>query len=319
MSTEHWRSRGYRYHPLGEAMRELFGCNVWKVSVDAGFSCPNIDGRVGRGGCVFCNIASFSPSRRLTGPDVSIGKQIDEGIRQLRRRYGKAKKFLAYFQPSTNTDAPPERLEILYREALEHPEIIGLAIGTRPDALPDDVLDLLARLSERHFLQLEIGLQSIHRKSLDFLNRHYDYATFLDAFRRSRERGLRLGVHLILGLPGEDRRDVLETADEMARLRPDGVKLHNLCIVRNTPLATIWRSENLRLPTLPDYASLVVDFLERMPPKTVVERISGEAANEDLLAPDWARIKHAARNAVDQEFRRRGTYQGVAVKKSGQS
>lgn len=294
-------------------MRRQFGHGVWKVSVNAGCSCPNVDGTVGRGGCLFCNTESFAPSRRLsTGlrPVVPLREQIEEGIRRLRRRYVKAERFIAYFQPSTNTYAPVERLESLYREALAVEGVVGLAIGTRPDALPDDVLDLLRDIAETHWLQLEIGLQSIHAKSLDFLRRGHDYATFLGAFERARRRKLRLGVHLILGIPGESRDEMRETAGEMARLRPDGLKLHHLYVVRDTPLAALWRTGTLKLPTLDEYAATVVDFLERIPPETVIERLSGEASEEYLLAPGWTRIKHAARNAVDLEFRRRDSFQG---------
>jgi radical SAM protein (TIGR01212 family) len=293
-------------------MRREFGCAVWKVSVDARFSCPNIDGTIGTGGCIFCNNPSFAPSRRLTSAlptKLAIAEQLDEGIRLLRRRY-KAEKFIAYFQPSTNTYAAPNYLEQLYRSALSHHEVVGLAIGTRPDTLPDEVLDLLQELSKDHWIQLEIGLQSIHQKSLDFLQRGHDYAAFLDAFHRARQRQIRLGTHLILGIPGEDRNDVLATAKEVARLQPDCVKLHNLYVVRETRLAELWTEGKITLPMLSEYAGLVVDFLEIQSPDLVIERISGEADADYLLAPDWTCIKHAARNAVDQEFRRRNSFQG---------
>ncbi|MDR0521402.1 MAG: TIGR01212 family radical SAM protein [Planctomycetaceae bacterium] len=309
-----WLAAGYRYYPLGLAMRQLFGCNVWKVSVDAGFSCPNIDGTAGSGGCIFCNTRSFAPSRRLTS-GLSVAEQITAGIRQLQRRYD-AQKFMAYFQPSTNTYADVRTLEKLYRSALDHPGIVGLAIGTRPDALPDDVLDLLQRLSAQHYLQLEIGLQSVHQKTLDFLRRGHSYETFLDAFRRARQRQIRIGVHLILGVPGEDRRDVWATAETIAALQPESVKLHNLYAVKDTPLAELWRAGQITLPSLSEYAGLAVDFLERQPPELVIERIAGEADTGYLLAPDWAGIKHAARNAVDQEFRKRNTFQGYLRQKS---
>jgi radical SAM protein (TIGR01212 family) len=306
-----WQKLGHLYFPLGVSMRREFGCAVWKVSVDAGFSCPNTD----QGGCIFCNISSFSPSRRLTSENT-LTEQIDAGIRQLRRRYPKARKFIAYFQPSTNTNAPPEYLEQIYRTALAHSEIIGLAIGTRPDVLPDDVLDVLAALAKTAWVQLEIGLQSIHQKSLDFLNRGHRYPVFRDAFRRAKQRNLRVGIHLILGIPGEDRNDILTTAQEIAKLQPDCVKLHNLYVVRNTRLAELWQTGNLPLPTLQEYAEIAVDFLERIPPDIVIERIAGEADANFLIAPQWTGIKHAARNAVDQEFRRRNSFQGISATKS---
>jgi radical SAM protein (TIGR01212 family) len=290
-------------------MRQQFGCNVWKVSVDAGFSCPNADGTAGTGGCLFCNTHSFAPSRRLT-PCLTVHEQIAEGIRQLKRRYN-VQKFIAYFQPSTNTYAHVKTLERAYRSALDHPEVVGLAIGTRPDALPDEVLCLLQKLSENHWIQLELGLQSIHQKTLDFLRRGHSYSAFLDAFQRLRQRHIRIGVHLILGIPGETRSDVRATADTMAALQPESVKLHHLYVVKETPLAELWSAGRITLPPLAEYAGLVADFLERQSPELVVERISGEADIDYLLAPDWTSIKHAARNAVDQEFRRRNSFQGM--------
>jgi radical SAM protein (TIGR01212 family) len=249
------------------------------------------------------------------GRRVGIAEQIEIGIRQLRRQYGgKAEKFIAYFQPSTNTYAAADRLEQIYRTALEQPEIAGLAIGTRPDALPDDVLDVLESLSKTAWIQLEIGLQSIHQKSLIFLNRGHDYSAFLDAFQRARQRNLRLGVHLILGIPGEDQSDILAAAQEMSRLQPDCVKLHNLYVVRNTRLAELWQTGNLCLPTLEEYAGMVVNFLEILPPNIVIERISGEADTDFLLAPAWTGTKHTARNAIDQEFRHRNSFQGILAR-----
>ncbi|MDR1963879.1 MAG: TIGR01212 family radical SAM protein [Planctomycetaceae bacterium] len=305
-----WKSMGHYYFPLGVSMRQEFGCAVWKVSVDIGCSCPNIDGTVGTGGCLFCNTSSFAPSRRFLQSETSISEQINTGIRQLQRRYGKAKKFIAYFQPSTNTYLSPDSLEQFCRTALAHTEIVGLAIGTRPDALPDEILDMLELLSRKFWIQLEIGLQSIHQKSLDFLNRGHNYPVFLDTFRRCRQHHLRLGVHLILGIPGEDRGDVLATAHEIARIRPDCVKLHNLYVVRETPLEKLWQDGKIHLPTLKEYAGLVVDFLEVLPPEIVIDRISGEADASFLLAPDWTGIKHAARNAINQEFQQRHSFQG---------
>ncbi|MDR0870429.1 MAG: TIGR01212 family radical SAM protein [Planctomycetaceae bacterium] len=312
-----WQTLGYRYYPPGLAFRQEFGCPVWKVSVDAGFSCPNRDGTSGTGGCVFCDNASFAPSRRLCS-GVSIREQINFGTAQLKRRYPKAEKFIAYFQPATNTYAPIQKLEHLYRSALEHPDTAGLAIGTRPDTLPDDVLNLLAELAQTTWVQLEIGLQSVHKKSLDFLQRGHSYEAFLDAVRRfsilrsgcTAGSRLRLGVHLILGLPDESREDALTTAEELAKLPVDSIKLHHLYVVRNTKLAEHWKHGGIILPVLNEYASLAVDFLERTPPNVVIERLAGEADAEFLLAPDWTKSKHAVRNAVDAEFRRRNSWQG---------
>ncbi|MDR3181919.1 MAG: TIGR01212 family radical SAM protein [Planctomycetaceae bacterium] len=308
---ENWQTLGYRYFPLGLAMRQTFGCNVWKVSVDAGFSCPNVDGTAGTGGCIFCNNAGFAPSRRFV-QRYSVTEQLDEGIKRVKRHYqNRAEKFIAYFQPSTNTYGEPAKLNALYREALSHPDVIGLAVGTRPDALPEPVLDVLEQIAAENYLQLEIGLQSIHQKSLDFLQRRHSYQDFLDAYERTKRRGIRTGIHLILGIMGEDRDDLFATAGEVARLKPDCVKIHHLYVVRDTQLAELWTAGKITLPTLPEYAALAADFLERLPADIVIERLSGEADAAYLLAPSWTAIKHAARNAVDQEFRRRNTRQGI--------
>ena len=290
------------YRSLGQAYREEFGEPVRKVSVNANLPCPN----KANGGCIFCNETSFSPSKELG--DVSIPIQIQEGIRRLQFQ-GKVQKFIAYFQPGTNTFGPVERLERLYREAMSQPKIVGLAIGTRPDCLAEEVLDLLETLSRETALTLEIGVQSVQDTSLRFLNRGHDFAAIDDAVRRIQRRHIRFGVHLILGLPGETREDRTGTAEKIAQYRPYSVKFHNLYVLKNTKLAELWEQGKVPLPTLEEYAEYVVDFLERLPPETVIERISGEAKEELLLAPDWTARKHAARNAVDQEFRKRGRTQ----------
>jgi radical SAM protein (TIGR01212 family) len=186
---------------------------------------------------------------------------------------------------------------------------VGLTIGTRPDCAGDEVLDALGELAKSRWVSIEFGLQSIHQKSLDWLRRGHDYACFQDALGRARERGLHVGVHLILGLPCETAEQMLETAEEMARLRVDAVKLHNLYVVRETPLAELWDQGHLRLPERDEYARLVVDFLERLPPNCVIDRLAGDAPPQYLLAPEWCRHKAALRQAIEAEFDRRGTRQ----------
>ncbi|MGL4944483.1 MAG: TIGR01212 family radical SAM protein [Thermoguttaceae bacterium] len=302
-----WRELGYRYYPLGLAMRAQFGESVWKVSVDAGMTCPNRDGRVGNHGCIFCDATTFSPSRQ--SGLVSITEQIDHGILQLRRRY-RAPKFLAYFQPATNTYAQLERLRDVYNEAIAHKDIVGLVIGTRPDALGDEVLDLLTEMSRATFVQVDVGLQTIHDSSLEWLCRGHTADDFTAAAERLRSRRLRWGVHLIVGLPCETREMICETANRVAELAPDAAKLHHLYVVRDTPLATLWeRKRCVALPTLEEYASLAVDVIERLPPTTVIERVAGEASPPWLVAPAWTSQKHAARNAIAEEFLRRNSWQ----------
>src|SRR5262245_59309641 len=223
-----------RYYPLSRFLRERFGGKVRSVTIDAGFTCPNVDGTVALGGCVYCDIASFSPNRRQ--PRASVAAQVERGIAILRKRYG-ADQFIAYFQAATNTYAPVEKLRRLYDQALEHPEMVGLAIGTRPDCVPDSVLDLIQGYARDRYVCLELGLQTIHDRSLDWMNRGHHFNAFVDAVERCRDRGLDLCAHVILGLPGETRDDMLATADTLAALRVGGVKIHNLHVVRDTPLA----------------------------------------------------------------------------------
>lgn len=298
------------FYPLSRYFRETFGCPVRKVTVDAGFSCPNRDGTTGTQGCIFCDNRAFSPARRMGMR--SITEQIDEGISRLSRRYSQA-AYIAYFQPSTNTYAPVDHLETLYRQALEHPKISGLAIGTRPDCVGDDVLDLLDRLSRKTWLSLELGLQSSFDRTLEFLHRGHNFTSFLDAVKRASKRSLRLGVHIILGLPGEGQRECRRTAEILAGLPIHSLKLHNLYVVRNTPLAELWAEGKITLPTLEEYANLVVDFLERVPSNVVIERLAGDAPSDYLLAPSWSAEKNASRETIEQVFAERRTRQGALV------
>ena len=305
--SKSWRESGLRYHSYRFFLQQAFGHRVQKVSIDAGFTCPNVDGSVAIGGCVFCDNRSFSPSRRV--PRVDIRDQIDEGIRRLKRRY-KCDHFMAYFQPATNTYAPVDRLETLYRAALSHPKIDALAIGTRPDCLPEDVIGLLSELSQSTYLSLEIGVQSIHNRSLEWMNRGHDYDSFVDAVQRCRQRGFEICTHVILGLPGESHEDMMATADAVAELNVDAIKIHNLYAVENTPLAEQVRNGEVELMDRPSYVQTIVDFLERLPPQMVVERISGDAPPDYFVGPSWCLDKPALRNAIFAELEERDSWQG---------
>jgi radical SAM protein (TIGR01212 family) len=302
-----WRAAGLRYYAYSFFLRARFGARVQKVSVDAGFTCPNVDGTVAVGGCVFCNNRSFSPSRRL--PSMDIYHQIDEGVRRMSRRYG-CQQFLAYFQPATNTYAPVSRLSVVYKEALSHPRVIGLAIGTRPDCVPDEVLDLLGELARETYVSVEYGMQTMHDRSLDWMNRGHHHAVLVDAVERSRGRGFEIGTHLILGLPGESRADMLATARELARLRVDSVKLHNLYAVQDTRLAEQVTRGEVRLMDRDEYLDTLVAVLEVLPPSLVVERIGGDAPPRFLVAPAWCRDKSGLQQALRDELERRDSWQG---------
>ncbi len=302
-----WRRHGLRYFSYNHFLRRVFGGRVQKVSIDAGMTCPNVDGTVALGGCVFCDNRSFSPSRRI--PRVDIRSQLDEGIRRLKWRY-EVDQFLAYFQPATNTYAPVPSLRLLFERAISHPQVVGLVIGTRPDCAGNDVLDLLEELATRTYVSVEYGLQTMHDRSLDWMNRGHHHDASRDAIARSRNRGFEICVHIMLGLPGETRDDMLATAREVAGLGVDAVKLHNLYVVKNTPLAEQYAAGEIELQSLEEYVATVVDFLELLPPEVVVERITGEAPPEFLLGPPWCLDKVAIRNAVDAEFGRRNSFQG---------
>lgn len=307
-----WMVQGLSYYPLSLYFRLRFGHSAWKISVDAGLSCPNVDGTVSRQGCIYCNIPSFSPSRRREAAGRSVAQQIADGRQRLIRRYGeqRAGALIAYFQPATNTHGPVDRLRAIWREALQQPGVVGLAVGTRPDCAADAALDILAELAAERWVSVEYGVQSIHQHSLQWLRRGHDFACCESAVNRTLARGLNVAVHLILGLPGESRDEMNATAETMARLRVNMVKLHNLHVVRDTPLATLWRSGGISLPSLEEYAAEVVDFLERLPPDCVIDRLSGDAPLEFFLAPQWSQDKSAVRRAVEEEFVRRGTRQG---------
>lgn len=302
-----WRAAGHRYFAYNFFLREVFGHRVQKVSVDAGFSCPNVDGTKAKGGCVFCDNRSFSPSRRIRIRQVT--GQIDDSIVRIKRRYN-VDHFMAYFQPATNTYAPVDQLRPLYEESLAHPQVVGMAIGTRPDCVPNDVLDLLGEIAQRTYLSVEFGMQTIHNRSLEWMNRAETHEDFVDALERSRGRGFEICAHVMLGLPGESHADMLETARALATLNIDAVKIHNLYCVKNTPLADQVASGEVVLMEQDDYICTLVDFLELLPTTTVVERISGEAPPDFFVGPDWCQDKPAVRRAFQEEMERRDTYQG---------
>jgi radical SAM protein (TIGR01212 family) len=291
-----------------------------------------VDGTVTTGGCTFCDNRSFSPSRRSAVADrrlprAGIRGQIDQSIERMRLRYHKCQHFLAYFQPATNTYAPVDRLRAVYEDALAHPQVVGLVIGTRPDCVPNDVLDLLQeiaasseisrdptdRRSNGVYVAVEYGMQTIHNRSLDWMNRGHHYDAMLDAVERSRGRGFEIGAHIMLGLPGESHDDMMATAREVARLGIDAVKIHNLYCVKNTPLADQVASGEVRLMERAEYVSTVVDFIERLPPTVIVDRISGDAPPDYFVGPTWCLDKPAVKTAIHQEFARRGSRQGTIL------
>jgi hypothetical protein len=286
-------------------LRRTFACRVHKVCLDAGFTCPNRDGALAVGGCIYCNNASFSPGNRR----LSVPVQLEQGKQFLRKRYG-AQKFIAYFQAYTNTYGDVRLLKNLYDTALASDDIVGLSIGTRPDCVPDAVLDLLADYAARTYLWLELGLESGHDQTLALLNRGHTVAAFDDAVRRAQQRRLRLCAHVILGLPGESSAAMLETAQHLAALGLDAVKLHHLHVVRHTVLEKMYQRGEVSLLSMDAYAALVVDCLEVLPPEMIIMRLLGDAPRATLVAPLWSLHKQPVLQRIGQELERRHTYQG---------
>lgn len=298
-----------RFRTFGTELRRRFGGRIQRISLDAGFTCPNVDGTVATGGCNFCDNRSFSPSRRVRL--AAVADQLSRGMTSLRRRYKNVAGFIAYFQPATNTYAPVEQLEEVYRLALRHsPEIVGLAIGTRPDCVPDVVLDLIDDLARETYVSLEYGMQTRHDASLQWMNRAHGHAHMVDAMDRSRGRQFETCAHIILGIPGESREQMLHTAKSIGVLGVDAVKIHNLYAVRGTSLGDQVLSGKVAMMDRRDYVETIVAFLRLIPSQVVVERVSGDAPPDYLIAPLWCLEKSALRKEIEDEMVRLDAYQG---------
>jgi uncharacterized protein len=297
------------FHTFQDFLNEHFDIKVQKISVNAGFTCPNRDGRKGTGGCSYCNNQTFNPDYCDTGKSVTM--QLEEGKRFFARKYPNM-KFLAYFQAYTNTYGTMKHLCSLYEEALAVPEIKGLVIGTRPDCMPDELLDYLEDLSKKRFILLEYGMESTLDRTLQFINRGHDTACTEEAIRRTAARGIPVGVHLILGLPGESREDMLHHAKGLNTLPIDTVKLHQLQLIRGTRLAAqVNKNPSLvHIPEPGDYAALVADFLERLRPDIAVERFVSQSPPEWLIAPNWGMKNYEFTHLVEKCLRKRGSRQG---------
>jgi len=296
-----------RYSTFSDELKRLFGCKVQRISVDAGFTCPNRDGTLGTEGCIFCG-GHGSGSHGIRR-DLDVFAQLEDGKKVMARKY-RAEKFIAYFQAYSNTYAPVENLRHLFGQALAVPDVVGIIIATRPDCLPEEILDYLAELNTQTYFWLELGLQSIHDASLVYLNRQHDYACFLDAVGRAKTRGLRVCAHLILGLPGETRTETLAMANELNRLGVAGVKLHLLHVMQGTRLAELYENGEVELLDRDAYAGLVCDFLELLDPAILIHRLTGDGGHANLVAPLWSLRKFEVLNLIDAELERRGTRQG---------
>ena len=312
-----------RYCSYSDYFKQLFGTRVQKLSIDAGFCCPNRDGTLNTGGCTFCNNDAFNPS--YCQPEKSITQQLDEGIEFHEWRYRKAGRYLAYFQAYSNTYAPLEVLKDRYEEALRHEGVVGLVIGTRPDCVDEAKLDYIATLAQRHYVAVEYGIESCYDKTLVRIHRGHDYACTVRAVEATARRGIHCGGHLILGLPGESREEMLAEAEMLSALPLESVKLHQLQILHGSLMAQEWAkgeatAENGWLTPfgLEEYIGLVCDFVERLRPDMVVERFAGEVPPRFQAAPErsWRRADgRLIRNEeipqrVTAELEKRGTWQG---------
>lgn len=302
-----------RYNTFSDSLKLEFGCKVQRISVDAGFTCPNRDGSLDTEGCIFCGghgSGSYGIKRGL-----SVSGQLDDGKEVMRRKY-RASKFIAYFQSYSNTYAPVEYLRSCFDEALGVADVVGIIVATRPDCLPLYVLEYLEELSKQTYLWLELGMQSMYDRSLDLINRRHDHACFVDAVQRAKTCGIRVCAHVILGLPGESNSEMLAMANELNRLGVEGIKLHLLHVMKGTRLAEMHAQEAVKMMDRDSYAGLVCDFLERLDPRILIHRLTGDGGRDNLIAPLWSLKKFEVLNLIDAELGRRGTRQGSRFKSS---
>ncbi len=296
-----------RYNDLNSYLRSRFGCRVQKISIDAGLNCPNRDGTISSGGCIYCNARGSGTGAHAAGH--SVADQLISGKAYLARRY-KAKKFIAYFQSFSNTYAPLEKLRHLYEQALAVTDVVGLSIGTRPDCINADILDLLQGYARKYLVWVEYGLQSANDATLSAINRGHDVDCFRKAVYATRDRGINICAHVILGLPGEQRADMLQTAETIAELGIEGVKIHLLYVVKGTRLEHLYQQGGYRCLAQQEYIDLVCDFLERIPPEMIIQRLTGDPHPHELIAPRWALRKSETLAKIQQTLEKRDTWQG---------
>ena len=295
-----------RYNQFSAYLKNKFGAKVYKITLDAGFSCPNRDGTISTGGCIFCDDGgSFSQAHSNL---LSIEEQVNIGAKTLHNRF-KAEKFMSYFQAYTNTYKPVNELERIYKSALNHPDVVGLSIGTRPDCVEDDKLNLISDIAQDYYTWVEYGLQSIHNKTLKKINRGHDFDCFLKAYERTKEKGINVCTHVIFGL-WETRDEILETAQKLAELKVDGVKIHMLCALKDTKLAKLYENKEIDFMSEEEYVNLVCDFLEILPQTTTIHRLAGNGLKKNLIAPRWLGAKLDCLNKIDRELLKRNSYQG---------
>ena len=302
-----WKSKE-RYYSFNFFLKNKFPYKVYKIPINANLTCPNMDGKLGTGGCVYCANESFSPN--VKSGIKTIKDQVNDGKEFLRNRYG-AEKFIVYFQSYTNTYGKVSLLKEKYEEALDNDDIIGISIGTRPDCVSDEILRLIEKYAKSYHTWVEYGLQSMHDKTLQKINRGHLFKDCKDAVNRTRGLGIFICLHVILGLPDENWNEMMETADEVSRLNIDGIKIHHLYIAKNTALADDYFNNNIKTLPLDEYVPIVVDFLERLSPNVTVQRLMGDTHGKFLISPIWSVNKAKVLELINQEFKKRNSFQGV--------
>jgi uncharacterized protein len=299
------------YNRYSSYLVEKFGCRVQKISLDAGLTCPNRDGTKGRGGCIYCDTTGSGSGAYSHTP--SITHQIRQAKGFLKKRYG-AEKFIAYFQSFSNTYASLEKLDELYREALSMEDVVGLSVGTRPDCLSPEILDLLAGFQKSKLVWMEYGLQSFHPRTLELIHRGHTVEDFIRAVEETRKRKMDICVHVILGLPGESLEDILITADRLAEMDIQGLKIHSLYINRGTLLERWVQEGKVQVPTREQYVDWVCRFLGHCPRNWIIQRLTGDPDPGQLVAPHWALKKQETLRMIEARFRDTGSCQGAERK-----
>lgn len=296
-----------RYNQFSAYLKNKFGAKVYKITLDAGFSCPNRDGTISSGGCIFCDEGgSFSQAHSNLLP---IEDQVKTGAQTLKTRFG-AEKFMSYFQAYSNTYKPVTELESIYKSALKHPDVVGLSIGTRPDCVDNEKLNLISDISKDYYTWIEYGLQSAHDKTLKRINRGHDFNCFLRAYENTKEKDINVCVHVIFGL-WETKDEILQTAEKLAKLNIDGIKIHMLCALNGTKLASMYENGEIDFMSEDEYVKLVCDFLEILPKSTLIHRLAGNGLKKNLIAPRWLGAKLDCLNKIDREFLNRNSFQGI--------
>lgn len=302
---------GKRYHSLNYFLREKFGEKVFKISLDGGFSCPNRDGKISKGGCVFCSergSGDYAGDRQL-----SISDQFDD-IKEMMSRKWKSGKYIAYFQAYTNTYAPVDELRRKYEEALNKEGVVAIAIATRPDCLGDDVLDLLDEINKKVYLWIELGLQTSNDETAKRINRGYKLEVFEEAMKKLKERNIDVVVHDILGLPGETKEDMLNTVNYIAHSGAKGIKLHLLHLMKDTPMVSLYEKGKIEFLSEEEYIDLIVKAVSMLPEDMVVHRLTGDAPRALLIGPMWSLKKWEILNAIDKKFEDEDLWQGKEFK-----